>query len=57
MGGMAATIPIKGDVGANAKAMESVRADKLREVMAGCDGTWVAHPALVGIAKEVHSEP
>lgn len=53
MGGMAATIPIKNDAVANAKAMESVRADKLREVMAGCDGTWVAHPALVAIAKEV----
>ena len=53
MGGMAATIPIKNDVGANTRAMESVKADKVREVMAGCDGTWVAHPALVKIAKDI----
>jgi malate synthase len=53
MGGMAAQIPIKDDPEANAKAMEKVRADKLREVREGHDGTWVAHPALVAIAKEV----
>jgi len=53
MGGMAATIPVKNDVGANEKAMESVKADKLREVLAGHDGTWVAHPALVAIARTV----
>ena len=51
MGGMAAQIPISGDEVANAKAMERVRADKLREVKAGHDGTWVAHPALVPIAQ------
>lgn len=56
MGGMAAQIPIKNDEEANAKAMDGVRADKLREVRAGHDGTWVAHPALAGIAGEVFNE-
>ncbi|KAJ2782729.1 hypothetical protein H4R18_002103 [Coemansia javaensis] len=50
MGGMAAQIPIKGDAKANQAAMDKVRADKRREVLAGHDGTWVAHPALVPIA-------
>ena len=53
MGGMAAQIPIKGDEDANEKAMAKVRADKLREVQAGHDGTWVAHPALVSVAKDI----
>ena len=53
MGGMAAQIPIKNDPPANEKALEKVRQDKLREVNAGHDGTWVAHPGLVPIAKEV----
>jgi malate synthase len=53
MGGMAAQIPIKNDPGANEKALEKVREDKRREVIAGHDGTWVAHPGLVPIAKEV----
>ncbi len=53
MGGMAAQIPIKNDAAANEAALEKVRQDKLREVTDGCDGTWVAHPALVPIAKEV----
>lgn len=53
MGGMAAQIPIKNDPVANDAAMEKVRQDKLREVTDGCDGTWVAHPALVPIAKAV----
>ncbi|KAF2770424.1 malate synthase [Teratosphaeria nubilosa] len=53
MGGMAAQIPIKDDKQANDKAMEGVRADKLREVRAGHDGTWVAHPALAPIAADV----
>ncbi len=53
MGGMAAQIPIKNDPAANEAAMEKVRQDKLREVTDGCDGTWVAHPALVPIAKAV----
>jgi len=53
MGGMAAQIPIKNDPAANQAALEKVRQDKVREVTDGCDGTWVAHPALVPIAKEV----
>ena len=53
MGGMAAQIPIKNDTVANDAAMEKVRADKLREVTDGCDGTWIAHPGLVAIAKAV----
>ncbi len=56
MGGMAAQIPIKNDPAANDAAMEKVRADKLREVTDGCDGTWVAHPGLVPIAKAVFDE-
>lgn len=53
MGGMAAQIPIKNDPAANEAAIEKVRQDKLREVTDGCDGTWVAHPGLVPIAKEM----
>ena len=53
MGGMAAQIPIKTDPTANEKALEKVRQDKLREVKAGHDGTWVAHPGLVPVAKEI----
>ena len=53
MGGMAAQVPINGDADANAAAMAKVRADKLREVGAGHDGTWVAHPALIPLAREV----
>ena len=53
MGGMAAQIPIKNNPAANEQAIEKVRQDKLREVRAGHDGTWVAHPGLVPIAKEV----
>jgi malate synthase len=56
MGGMAAQIPIKGDDAANDAAMQKVVADKLREVRAGHDGTWVAHPGLVPIAKKVFDE-
>jgi malate synthase len=56
MGGMAAQIPIKNDPAANDKAMESVRADKLREVRAGHDGTWVAHPALAAIASDIFNK-
>ncbi|KAI1405218.1 malate synthase, glyoxysomal [Hypoxylon fuscum] len=56
MGGMAAQIPIKEDKEANDKAMEGVRADKLREVRAGHDGTWVAHPALASIASEIFNK-
>jgi len=50
MGGMAAQIPIKGDAAANTKALDKVWQDKLREVHAGHDGTWVAHPGLVPVA-------
>jgi malate synthase len=53
MGGMAAQIPISGDPEANERALERVRADKQREVGAGHDGTWVAHPALIPIAKSI----
>ena len=53
MGGMAAQIPINNDPAANEAALAKVRADKLREVTAGHDGTWVAHPALVSIAREI----
>ncbi|MEW6688165.1 MAG: malate synthase A [Pseudomonadota bacterium] len=56
MGGMAAQIPIKNDPQANEAALEKVRQDKLREVSDGCDGTWVAHPALVPVAKAVFDE-
>jgi malate synthase len=56
MGGMAAQIPIKNDPAANAAAIEKVRQDKLREVTDGCDGTWVAHPGLVPVAKAVFDE-
>jgi len=53
MGGMAAQIPIKGDPEANEAALEKVRQDKIREVQNGHDGTWVAHPALVPIARGI----
>ena len=53
MGGMAAQIPIKDNKEANDVAMNNVRQDKLREVRAGHDGTWVAHPALASIASDV----
>ena len=53
MGGMAAQIPIRDDDKANQVALDRVRADKLREVRDGHDGTWVAHPALVPVAQEI----
>jgi malate synthase len=53
MGGMAAQIPIKNDEAANTAAFDKVRADKEREVRDGYDGTWVAHPDLVPVAKDV----
>ncbi|WP_020532056.1 malate synthase A [Flexithrix dorotheae] len=52
MGGMAAQIPIKNDEQANFLALQKVATDKEREARAGHDGTWVAHPGLVKIAKE-----
>ena len=56
MGGMAAQIPIRDDPQANREALERVRADKLREARDGHDGTWVAHPALVAVAREAFGE-
>ena len=52
IGGMAAQIPIRNDEQANKEALAKVRADKEREATDGHDGTWVAHPGLVPIAKE-----
>ncbi len=56
IGGMAALIPSRRDEQANAKALEAVRADKEREVGQGYDGTWVAHPDLVPVAREVFEQ-
>lgn len=56
MGGMSAQIPIKEDAKANEIAMAKVRADKLREVKNGHDGTWIAHPLINKIAMEVFNE-
>lgn len=53
MGGMAAVIPIKADAAANEAALANVRKDKEREAGDGHDGTWVAHPGLVAVAREV----
>jgi malate synthase len=53
MGGMTAQIPIKNDTAANDAALAKVKADKEREASDGHDGTWVAHPGLVQIAKDV----
>jgi len=56
MGGMSAQIPIKENLQAHEVAMGKVRADKLREVKNGHDGTWIAHPFLNNIALEVFDE-
>jgi malate synthase len=56
IGGMAAQIPIKGDPEANEAALAKVREDKEREAGDGHDGTWVAHPGLVSLAKSVFDE-
>lgn len=56
MGGMAAQIPIKNNEELNNAALEKVHMDKLREVKAGHDGTWIAHPGLVEVAKKVFDE-
>jgi malate synthase len=53
MGGMAAQIPVKNDEAANSEAFAKVKADKEHEATIGHDGTWVAHPGLVPVAKEV----
>ena len=52
MGGMAALIPSRTDMEANQRAIDAVRADKEREAGLGFDGTWVAHPDVVGVAME-----
>lgn len=56
MGGMAAQLPIADDPAANKIAFDKVRADKLREVRDGHDGTWVAHPDLVPVARAVFDQ-
>lgn len=56
IGGMAAQIPIKNDYEANSQAFGKVRNDKEREVKNGHDGTWVAHPALVSVAKDIFDQ-
>jgi malate synthase len=53
IGGMSALIPSRKDDEANAKTLDGVRADKQREVGQGYDGTWVAHPDLVPVARDV----
>ncbi|KAE8123955.1 hypothetical protein FH972_018868 [Carpinus fangiana] len=53
MGGMAAQIPIRNDAAANEAALDLVKKDKLREVKAGHDGTWAAHPGLIPVCMEV----
>lgn len=53
IGGMAAYIPNRNDAIANQTAMEQVQADKEREASDGYDGTWVAHPGLVSLARAV----
>ncbi|MFD1939096.1 MULTISPECIES: malate synthase A [Nonomuraea] len=53
IGGMAAFIPSRRDPEVNAVALDKVRADKTRESGDGFDGSWVAHPDLVPICREV----
>jgi malate synthase len=52
IGGMAAFIPDRKDKEVTELAISAVLADKTREAAAGCDGTWVAHPDLVSVAKQ-----
>lgn len=56
IGGMSAFIPSRKDAKVNEIAMANVKEDKLREVNAGFDGTWVAHPDLVSVAKEIFDQ-
>lgn len=56
MGGMSAYIPVKDNESENQLAFDKVRRDKLREVQNGHDGTWVAHPGLVQLAREVFDQ-
>jgi malate synthase len=53
MGGMAAFVPNRADPEVTAAAFEKVRADKAREASDGFDGSWVAHPDLVPVCREV----
>jgi malate synthase len=52
LGGMAAFIPSRRDPQVNEVALARVREDKVREAEDGFDGTWVAHPDLVPVARE-----
>ena len=56
MGGMAAFVPNRNDLDATRAAFEKVRADKTREANDGFDGSWVAHPDLVPVCREVFDE-
>ena len=56
IGGMAAFIPSRRDPEINEEALAKVRADKERESGDGCDGTWVAHPDLVQLARGIFEE-
>ncbi|MFC8039545.1 malate synthase A [Paenarthrobacter sp. NPDC057355] len=56
IGGMAAAVPNRKDEAANAASFEKVRADKTREANDGFDGSWVAHPDLVPVCREVFDE-
>ncbi|MGY0693310.1 malate synthase A [Virgibacillus sp. FSP13] len=56
IGGMAAQIPVKNDDEANQEAFQKVRSDKEREAKDGHDGTWVAHPGMVDIVREIFDQ-
>ena len=56
IGGMSAFIPNRKDPEVTEKAFENVKNDKLREANMGFDGSWVAHPDLVSICKDVFNE-
>ncbi len=56
IGGMAAFIPDRQNAQVTAVAMDKVRSDKRREATGGFDGTWVAHPDLVEVAREEFDE-
>src|SRR5487761_775031 len=53
LGGMAAFIPSRRDPEVNDKALAKVREDKTRESGDGFDGSWVAHPDLVPVCREI----
>ncbi len=56
MGGMSAFIPNRREPDVTERALAAVRADKRREAADGCDGTWVAHPDLVDVVKEIFDD-